>query len=235
MRGFHLLIIWVMALAVTIAYAAKVQAPPKEIVESDLVVEDKKKAPPPKEIVEEDLVVDHGDDDDDDEEIVEEPVREQVDIEPPRRPFSLEINARFGRSLGCVIPNCGSFMPMQRMCGTVYIQGYSNQCMPPMQHPPVIYQNVYVPQQQNPMQGFCPCQGQMGCGCGAQASLLFVNNVQRIESPRIGWDGVNGQTRPVWGPTPQAMFEVPVQHEALGPRNTGYIPRLGFGPNAGSN
>jgi hypothetical protein len=221
-----------MALAVTIAYAGKVQTPPREIVDTDLVVVDKKKDPAPEPIVDEDL--------EEEPEVEPEPEREpepeQIKEPAPRSHFSLDINANFGRSLGCLIPNCGAFVPVQRICGGVYVQGYANQCMPP-QYRPVVYQNVYVHEQPNnfQMQGYCPCQGQMGCGCGAQAPVLFVNNVQPIMPPRIGWDGVNGRTMPVWGPTPQAVFEVPTQqHQNLGNRNTGFIPREGFGPSAGS-
>jgi hypothetical protein len=223
-----------MALAVTIAYAGKVQAPSKEVVDTDLIVEKKKDSPPPRELVKEDL---HIDDDDDkhEEEIVEREPEPEVRVEEPRRHFSLEINANFGRSLGCIIPNCGAFVPVQRICGGIYVQGYANQCVPPG-YRPVVYQNVYVHEQPNnfQMQGYCPCVGQMGCGCGAQTPVLMVNNVQPIMPPRIGWDGVNGRTIPVWGPQPQEVFVLPQQqNQHLGPRQGGFIPREGFAPTSG--
>lgn len=243
MRGFHLLIIWVMALAVTIAYAAKEQTPSKEIKDTNLVRVDKKDSPPPRLVVEEDIrdTDDDGDrwdpnleDNYDEEEAVVERHEPEIRVQEPERHFSLEINANFGRRIGCVIPNCGSFMPVQRICGGVYIQ-YGNQCVPPG-YRPVIYQDVYVHEQGNrfQQQGFCPCAGQMGCGCGALTNVLLVNNTPPIMSPRIGWDGVNGQTIPVWGPQPQEVFVVPQQsNQHLNNRSGGFIPRQGMSPTSG--
>ncbi|MEZ4813692.1 MAG: hypothetical protein R3A80_00600 [Bdellovibrionota bacterium] len=243
MRGFHLLLMWIMALAITNAHAKKVSAPSVTVQDEDLRVEtkkeDKKVSSPPVHVEDEDLDVE--DDVPAEEEVVYDEEEETIVAEEPaplqeNRHFSLEINGSFGRSLGCIIPNCGSFVPMQRMCGGVYVQGYANQCQPP-QYRQVVYQDVYVNEQSSnyQMRGYCPCQGQMGCGCGARTPVLFVNNVQPMPTPTPTWRPLVTRTAPVWGPTPQAVFEVPTQQQhSLNPRNTGFIPREGFPYNAGS-
>lgn len=203
-----------MALAVTVAYAGQKEPPPVVIPEE---------------------AVDFSDDEDDflppePEEIEEE---EEEELPPPRpvqeepdRHFSLQLNSQFGRNIGCMLPNCQSFTPV---CGG-YMQVSMNVCMPPnqMQNPNVIYQDVYVPAQQSgmPMMGFCPCQGQMGCGCGAQTNVLLVNSMQRTPDFTPRWGGLRTQGIPVWGPTPQAQFVIPqMQEQNLGHRVGGFIDR----------
>lgn len=224
MRGFHLLIIWIMALAVTVAYAGPKDPTPVHIPDEVLDVPEDEVEDSPPEVEEEEP-----------EEEEYEPEPEAVRPEPQRR-VSLELNAHFGRGLGCMVPNCASFIPMQRMCGGIMVS--VNSCVPPPQYRNVVYQDIYVPAQQPgfPMQqGFCPCQGQMGCGCGAQTNVLLVNSIPPMPNITPRWGGLTVHQRPVWGPTPQAVFQVPNAHQPnLNDRNTGFIPRLGYGADAGS-
>lgn len=162
-------------------------------------------------------------------------VREEVEYyEPaPRSQFSLNIGYSFGRSLGCMVPNCGAFVPVQRVCGGVMIQGMPGQCLPPG-YRPVVYQDVYVNEHPGmfQMRG-CPCMGQMGCGCGAQTQVMIVNNVPPM--PIVGgWQGLSTRTGAFVPPVPQAVFQVPSQQPMnLNHRQGGFTPRMGFDYSAG--
>ena len=224
MRGFYLSIIWIMALAVTMAYAGEDFKPRRIQVDEK---EDKPVFKPKRIIKKEDPVEEEEYQDDEEEEVVDRSVKYR----------SLEMGVTFGRPMGCIISNCQSFMPMQRMCGGIYVQGYANQCMPPQQRP-VIYQDIIVPEypSQFGMRNSCGCQGVYGCGCSQQPStnVLFVNNVQPMPNVMPTWQPLTARVDALFQNNP-TYINLPPQPQLmnLGPRDGGFIPRLGVDPHAG--
>lgn len=218
MKALNFLLIWIMALAVTIAYAgsSKDSSVPTRIQKKEL-------PPPPRVEV--------------DEEERELAVDEEKLPEAPRR-FNLSLGASFGQQLGCVVPNCNSFVPIRAVCGVQVI--YANQCMPPqmVNGRQVIYQDVYLPAPQQggyQLGGPCMCQGQMNCPCARPTTnFLFINQMTPFPSVTPRWNGLSTKMAPAFVPQPQAQFEVPQQHQTpMNHRDFGFTPRDGFYPTSG--
>jgi hypothetical protein len=228
MRGFYLFIIWIVALAATIASAN---------------IKDRKSAritvpePDRKEVVnfddEDDYVDDYVDNYDEEDDYIPPPPKRRSHSQ-----LSLMVSNGFGPNTGCFVGNCTAFAPIQRMCGGYYVQGYGNSCMPPSRQR-VVYEDYVVPAEAPNnfmLQQACGCAGVPTCGCSGQpqTNVLALNYQQPLPNIYSGWHPLSGGLDMLVDNRP-TLFHIqpPPQPQPLGNRSFGFTPREGMDPHSG--